>query len=149
MLTHRGLLFHLSPSGEALARDNPRLCFKVAGGFFVNRAWTLELVGATHAFAHAVRHAGATIRTGLRVAQICTRGGKVEGVLTDQGIFRADMVYDSCAAAVCATSTGSIPDGTRSTRPLPSTTSSPAADLRTGAGRCGSILTGNSLAGSW
>ena len=80
-------------SGASLARDNPGLGFRVAGGYFVERAWTLEPMGATHAFAHAARQAGATIRTGLRVAQISTRGGKVEGVLTDQGIIGADMVF--------------------------------------------------------
>jgi glycine/D-amino acid oxidase-like deaminating enzyme len=80
-------------SGAELAREYPRLGFKVAGGYFVERAWTLEPMGATHAFAHAAREAGATIRTGLRVAQVVSRGGRVEGVLTDQGIISADMVF--------------------------------------------------------
>jgi glycine/D-amino acid oxidase-like deaminating enzyme len=80
-------------SGAALARDYPRLGFNVAGGYFVDRAWTLEPMGATHAFAHAARQAGATFRTGLRVAQIMSRGGKVQGVLTDQGIISADLVF--------------------------------------------------------
>jgi len=80
-------------SGKDLARDYPRLGFKVAGGYFVGRAWTLEPMGATHAFAQAARAAGATIKTGVRVAQIASRGGKVEGVLTDQGILSADLVF--------------------------------------------------------
>ena len=80
-------------SGAALARDYPRLGFNVAGGYFVDRAWTLEPMGATHAFAHAARQAGATFRTGQRVAQIVSRGGKVQGVLTDQGIISADLVF--------------------------------------------------------
>ncbi|WP_246088501.1 NAD(P)/FAD-dependent oxidoreductase [Phreatobacter stygius] len=80
-------------SGAVLARDHPRLGFNVAGGYFVERAWSLEPMGATHAFAHAAREAGATIRTGLRVAQICARNGKVEGVLTDGGIIAADLVF--------------------------------------------------------
>jgi glycine/D-amino acid oxidase-like deaminating enzyme len=80
-------------SGAELASDHPRLGFKVAGGYFVERAWTLEPMGATHAFAHAAREAGAEIRTGLRVAQIFTRSGKVQGVLTDQGIISADLVF--------------------------------------------------------
>lgn len=80
-------------SGQDLARDYRRLGFNVAGGYFADRAWTLEPMGATHAFAHAAREAGAIIRTGLRVAQIHTRGGKVEGVLTDQGIVPADLVF--------------------------------------------------------
>jgi glycine/D-amino acid oxidase-like deaminating enzyme len=80
-------------TGAALARDHRRLKFKVAGGYFVERAWTLEPMGATHAFAHAARAAGAVIRTGVRVAQIATRGGKVQGVLTDQGIVVADLVF--------------------------------------------------------
>ncbi|AEH87494.1 NAD(P)/FAD-dependent oxidoreductase [Mesorhizobium opportunistum] len=79
--------------GKDLARDHPRIGFKVAGGYSVGRAWTLEPMGATHAFAHAAREAGATIRTGLRVAQIFSRGGKVQGVLTDQGIVPADLVF--------------------------------------------------------
>lgn len=79
--------------GKELARDHPRIGFNVAGGYSVGRAWTLEPMGATHAFAHAAREAGATIRTGLRVAQIFSRSGKVEGVLTDQGIMPADLVF--------------------------------------------------------
>ena len=80
-------------SGKNLAREYPRLGFKVAGGYFVDRAWTLEPMGATHAFAHAARAAGATFRTGARVAQIHSRGGKVQGALTDQGIISADLVF--------------------------------------------------------
>jgi glycine/D-amino acid oxidase-like deaminating enzyme len=80
-------------SGRDLARDYPRLGFNVAGGYFVERAYTLEPMGATHAFAQAARSAGATIRTGIRVAQIVTAGGKVQGVLTDDGIIPADLVF--------------------------------------------------------
>ena len=80
-------------SGAELARDYPRLGFKVAGGYFVDRAWTLDPMGATHAFAHAAREAGAEIRTGCRVAQVMTTGGKVQGVLTDHGIIAADSVF--------------------------------------------------------
>jgi glycine/D-amino acid oxidase-like deaminating enzyme len=80
-------------SGADLARDYPRIGFNVAGGYSVGRAWTLEPMGATHAFAHAARQAGATVKTGLRVAQIFSRNGKVEGVLTDQGIIAADLVF--------------------------------------------------------
>jgi glycine/D-amino acid oxidase-like deaminating enzyme len=80
-------------SGADLAREYPRLGFNVAGGYFVDRAWTLEPMGATHAFAHAAREAGAAVKTGVRVAQIFSRNGKVQGVLTDQGIVSADMVF--------------------------------------------------------
>ncbi len=79
--------------GAELTREYPRLKFKVSGGYFVERAWTLEPLGATHSFAHAAREAGAVIRTGLRVAQVFSRNGKVQGVLTDQGIIPADMVF--------------------------------------------------------
>ncbi len=80
-------------SGRELARSHPAWGFAIAGGYFVDRAWTLEPMGATHAFAHAAREAGATIKTGLRVVQIACRGGKVQGVLTDQGIVSADLVF--------------------------------------------------------
>ncbi|TPJ64456.1 FAD-dependent oxidoreductase [Mesorhizobium sp. B2-6-1] len=80
-------------TGKELARDHPRVGFNVAGAYSVGRAWTLEPMGATHAFAHAAREAGATIRTGLRVAQIFSRGGKVQGILTDQGIVPADLIF--------------------------------------------------------
>jgi D-hydroxyproline dehydrogenase subunit beta len=80
-------------TGAELARDHRRIGFKVAGGYHVGRAWTLEPMGATHAFAHAAREAGAVIKTGLRVAQIFSKGGKVRGVLTDQGIISADLVF--------------------------------------------------------
>ncbi len=80
-------------SGAELARDQPQLSFKVAGGYFAERSYSLEPMGATHAFAHAGREAGAEFRTGCRVAQVTTQGGKVSGVLTDQGIVSADMVF--------------------------------------------------------
>jgi D-hydroxyproline dehydrogenase subunit beta len=80
-------------AGRALAREYPRLGFKVAGGFFASRAWTVEPMGATHAFAEAARQRGAIFKTGARVAQIFARGGKVQGVLTDQGIVAADLVF--------------------------------------------------------
>gem|GEM_PF-2526442 len=80
-------------AGSDLARDYPHLRFKIAGGYFVERAWTLEPMGATHAFAHAARERGAAIKTGVRVAQVHSRGGKVQGVLTDEGILAADMVF--------------------------------------------------------
>jgi D-hydroxyproline dehydrogenase subunit beta len=80
-------------SGRDLAKDYQKIGFRVAGGYFVERAWTLEPMGATHAFAHAAREAGVEIKTGLRVAQIFSKGGKVQGVLTDQGIISADMVF--------------------------------------------------------
>lgn len=80
-------------TGRELARDHPRVGFKVAGGYLVERAWTVEPMGATHAFAQAAREAGAVFRTGVRVAQVVARGGKVEGVLTDQGIVAADLVF--------------------------------------------------------
>ena len=80
-------------SGKDLAQEYPRLGLSVAGGHFVERAWTHEPMGATHAFAHVAREAGATIKTGIRVAQIFSRSGKVQGVLTDQGIISADLVF--------------------------------------------------------
>lgn len=80
-------------SGRELARDYPRLGLRVAGGYFAGRAWTLEPMGATHAFAQAARERGATIKTGVRVVQIVSRRGKVQGVFTDQGIIPADLVF--------------------------------------------------------
>jgi glycine/D-amino acid oxidase-like deaminating enzyme len=80
-------------TGIELGREYARLGFNVAGGYFVERAWTLEPMGATHAFAHAAREAGAEILTGVRVAQVISQGAKVQGVLTDQGIVSADMVF--------------------------------------------------------
>ena len=80
-------------SGTELARDFPRLGFEVAGGFLLDTGWSLEPLLATHAFAHAAREAGARFRTGCRVAQIMARCGKVEGLLTDEGIATADLVF--------------------------------------------------------
>jgi glycine/D-amino acid oxidase-like deaminating enzyme len=82
-----------SVGGTELARDHPKLDFRVAGGYFVDRAWTLEPMGATHAFAHAARAHGAVFKTGLRVAQVHVRGGNVAGILTDHGIIPADLVF--------------------------------------------------------
>lgn len=80
-------------TGQELARAHPRVGFKIAGGYHVDRAWTVEPMGATHAFAQAAREQGAVFRTGTRVVQVVSRGGKVQGVLTDQGIVPADLVF--------------------------------------------------------
>lgn len=79
-------------SGREIARDYPELRMNVAGGYYVDRAYSLEPLGATHSFAHAARDAGAKFITGCRVVQIHTNGGKVDGVLSDVGIIPADLV---------------------------------------------------------
>jgi glycine/D-amino acid oxidase-like deaminating enzyme len=82
---------------EALDGDDLRAAFPafgpdVLGGRVLGGASTVAAEAATRAFAEAARGVGAVIRTGVRVAQIGTAGGRVTGVVTDSGRVPADAV---------------------------------------------------------
>jgi len=77
---------------DALTRELPQLARPLEGALVVRGPWALSAPAATHAFAEAARRAGALFETGVNVSRLVTRGGRVEGVLTDAGIVAADAV---------------------------------------------------------
>jgi glycine/D-amino acid oxidase-like deaminating enzyme len=82
---------------EAVGGDDLRAAFAplsddVLGGAVLAGASTVEAEPATRAFAEAARRAGATIQTGTRVSQVRSAGGRVTGVLTDDGPVATDTV---------------------------------------------------------
>jgi glycine/D-amino acid oxidase-like deaminating enzyme len=82
---------------ESVGGDDLRAAFAplsddVLGGAVLAGASTVEAEPATRAFAEAARGAGATIRTGTRVSQVRIAGGRVSGVLTDDGPVAAETV---------------------------------------------------------
>jgi D-hydroxyproline dehydrogenase subunit beta len=78
--------------GEELRRHFPLLRDGLAGGYLVSEAWTLDPLAATASFAFAARQAGATISSHTRVLQLAMRAGRIEGVLTEDGLIPADTV---------------------------------------------------------
>ncbi len=78
--------------GDELRAAFPAFGPDVLGGRVLGGASTVNAEAATRAFAEAARGAGAEIRTGIRVAQIHTAGGRVAGVVTDAGRVRTDAV---------------------------------------------------------
>jgi glycine/D-amino acid oxidase-like deaminating enzyme len=62
------------------------------GAHLVHGPWALSAAAATRAFAEAARAAGARLETGVRVGQVLSRSGRVEGVLTDRGRVACDAV---------------------------------------------------------
>ncbi len=78
--------------GDELRAALPAFGPDVLGGRVLGGASTVHAEAATRAFAEAARDAGAEIRTGVRVAQIRSAGGRVAGVLTDAGRVAADAV---------------------------------------------------------
>jgi glycine/D-amino acid oxidase-like deaminating enzyme len=81
-----------SVGGDELRAAFPAFSDDVLGGAVLAGASTVEAEPATRAFAEAARRAGATIRTATRVSQILVAGGRVRGVLTDDGTVAADAV---------------------------------------------------------
>jgi D-hydroxyproline dehydrogenase subunit beta len=81
-----------SVDGDELRAAFPAFSDDVLGGAVLAGASTVEAEPATRAFAEAARRAGATIRTGTRVSQLFVAGGRVSGVLTDDGAVAADAV---------------------------------------------------------
>jgi len=81
-----------SVGGDELRAAFPAFSDDVLGGAVLAGASTVEAEPATRAFAEAARRAGATIRTGTRVSQVLVAGGRVRGVLTDDGTVAADAV---------------------------------------------------------
>jgi glycine/D-amino acid oxidase-like deaminating enzyme len=79
------------PLPEQTVRDRlPQLRTDVAGVFLLEGCWAVSAPAATRAFAQAARDAGARLRTGIQVAQLKVRSGRLEGVLCDDGPVAAD-----------------------------------------------------------
>lgn len=52
----------------------------------------------TFGFARAARRLGAVIHTGAKVTDLAVRSGRVSGVVTEKGAFRADIVINAAGA---------------------------------------------------
>lgn len=80
------------PLTEAAALERvPQLRRDLAGVFLLEGCWAVSAASATRAFAEAARSAGARMHT-ARVGQVVLRSGRVEGVLSDEGLIAADSV---------------------------------------------------------
>lgn len=64
----------------------------LVGGAYEPQSGWLDPVKTTLYFAEQARQRGAELKTGVRALQIAHRGGKVQGVETDQGFFSAPVV---------------------------------------------------------
>lgn len=77
---------------DQLRSEFPQLAQDLAGGYLIAGAHAIRPFEATHALAQAAREAGCEVRSGIRVASVAVRSGRVEGVRTDDGIVPADAV---------------------------------------------------------
>jgi len=64
----------------------------LVGGAYEPQSGWLNPVAATEFLAQGARSRGADLRTGVRVLQVSHRGGKIQGVETDQGFFASPVV---------------------------------------------------------
>jgi D-hydroxyproline dehydrogenase subunit beta len=90
-LTRVGLASEPLDAG-AVATILPQLGRGTPGAYLVHGCWAVSAADATRAFAEGARSAGAIIQTGVRVGQLSTRGGRVNGLLSDAGPFACDAV---------------------------------------------------------
>lgn len=75
-----------------MRREMPGLADTVVGGARVRSARALDPGAATRAFAELARAAGARILAGTRAAEIRVKAGRVQGVLSDEGMLSAGIV---------------------------------------------------------
>ena len=77
---------------DDMRAEMPHLAEDLAGGVVLHGAYSLDPAESLHAVMNAARSAGATIQTGLRVAQVMISGDRVDGIVTDEGPMAADTV---------------------------------------------------------
>ena len=77
---------------EVDLREDPWFSDDLAGGFVIEGGCTLDAMGATTAMAEAARRAGVEFRLGCEAKRLLTRGDRVTGVATDEGILSTDRV---------------------------------------------------------
>jgi glycine oxidase len=98
LAVERGELEHARAYADAVGgqeidlRDDPWFADDLAGGFVIEGGYTLDAMGATAAMAEAAARAGVELRLGCEAKRLLTRGDRVTGVATDEGILPADRV---------------------------------------------------------
>jgi glycine/D-amino acid oxidase-like deaminating enzyme len=98
LAVERGELEHARAYADAVGgqeidlRDDPWFADDLAGGFVIEGGYTLDAMGATAAMAEAAARAGVELRLGCEAKRLLTRGDRVTGVATDDGILLADRV---------------------------------------------------------
>jgi D-hydroxyproline dehydrogenase subunit beta len=77
---------------EVDLREDPWFADDLAGGFVIEGGFTLDPMGATTAMAESARRRGVDIRPGCEAKRILTRGDRVRGVATDDGVLATGRV---------------------------------------------------------
>jgi glycine/D-amino acid oxidase-like deaminating enzyme len=72
--------------------EDPWFADDLAGGFAVEGGYVLDAMGATSATAEAARRAGAVFRLGCEAKRILVEGGRVSGLVTDDGVIACGRV---------------------------------------------------------
>jgi glycine/D-amino acid oxidase-like deaminating enzyme len=66
--------------------EDPWFADDLAGAWVVEGGYSLDALGATTAFAEAARRSGAEFRLGCEAKRVLVAGGRVAGLVTDDGI---------------------------------------------------------------
>jgi glycine/D-amino acid oxidase-like deaminating enzyme len=77
---------------EVDLREAPWLADDLAGGFLIEGGVTVDALGATTAVAESARRAGAQFGLGCEAKRILVKGGRIEGIATDDGVVRCGRV---------------------------------------------------------
>lgn len=77
---------------EVDLREDSWLADDLAGGFVVEGGFTLDAMGATAAAAEAARRAGARFALGCEAKRVLVTGGRVAGIVTDEGVVPCGRV---------------------------------------------------------
>jgi len=77
---------------EVDLREHSWLADDLAGGFLVEGGVTLDAMGATTAAAEAARRGGALFLLGCEGKRILVAGGRVSGLVADEGVIRCGRV---------------------------------------------------------
>jgi D-hydroxyproline dehydrogenase subunit beta len=77
---------------EVDLREEPWLADDLAGGFLIEGGVTVDALGATTAVAESARRAGTQFGLGCEAKRILVKGGRIEGIATDDGVVRCGRV---------------------------------------------------------
>jgi D-hydroxyproline dehydrogenase subunit beta len=91
-LAHAGAYAEAVGGREHDTRADPWLADDLAGGYLVEGGYTVDAMGATAATAEAARRAGAELRLGCEAKRVLATGGRVIGLVTDDGVVATERV---------------------------------------------------------
>ena len=81
-------------------REDDWFAEDLAAGWVVEGGFTVDAMGATAALAEAARRAGAEFRLGCEAKRILLDGGRVSGVVTDEGILTCGRIVAAAGPRV-------------------------------------------------